>query len=354
MGNAITDLLQGASNAAASNVSGPVDLFAAALRALGVPVPENALLGSKWMEERGLTKKPQNALMGLLGEAAGLSAPIAAAAKAPQIAAGLLKHADQFQAYNKALGPAGASQAVVWHGSPHKFDKFDSAHIGKGEGAQAYGHGLYLAESPGVAGSYAKMNPASTVKVQRVWPSREHPNGAYEALMVRDSGPLEELGVFASRAEAEAAAQAARESASNIYKVDLPDPLIARMLDWDKPLHKQSAEVQQAIKDFEPMLKAAGMTDPNGGTSGLLGKGLYEALGYAMRSKAIERGTTAGTTLQQMQDNSSRALRAAGIPGIRYLDSGSRGAGAGTSNFVVFPGEENALRILERNGRPLP
>jgi hypothetical protein len=46
-------------------------------------------------------------------------------------------------------------------------------------------------------------------------------------------------------------------------------------------------------------------------------------------------------------------LRKAGIPGIRYLDGGSRGAGAGTSNYVVFPGEEGLLKILERNGAPL-
>jgi hypothetical protein len=46
-------------------------------------------------------------------------------------------------------------------------------------------------------------------------------------------------------------------------------------------------------------------------------------------------------------------LRQQGIPGIRYLDGGSRGAGSGTSNFVVFPGEEGALKILERNSKPL-
>ena len=45
---------------------------------------------------------------------------------------------------------------VVWHGSPHKFSKFDSSKIGTGEGAQAYGHGLYLAESPDVAKGYQK------------------------------------------------------------------------------------------------------------------------------------------------------------------------------------------------------
>jgi hypothetical protein len=42
------------------------------------------------------------------------------------------------------------------------------------------------------------------------------------------------------------------------------------------------------------------------------------------------------------------ALRQQGVPGIRYLDGGSRGAGAGSSNFVVFPGEEGLLSILGR------
>jgi hypothetical protein len=48
----------------------------------------------------------------------------------------------------------------------------------------------------------------------------------------------------------------------------------------------------------------------------------------------------------------SKALRQAGIPGIKYLDQGSRSTGKGTSNFVVFPGEEKSLTILERNGQP--
>jgi hypothetical protein len=43
---------------------------------------------------------------------------------------------------------------VAYHGSPHDFEKFDATKIGTGEGAQAYGHGLYFAESEGVAHSY--------------------------------------------------------------------------------------------------------------------------------------------------------------------------------------------------------
>ena len=45
---------------------------------------------------------------------------------------------------------------TAWHGSPHLFDKFKSEAIGTGEGAQAYGHGLYLAENPKVAQGYQK------------------------------------------------------------------------------------------------------------------------------------------------------------------------------------------------------
>ena len=36
------------------------------------------------------------------------------------------------------------------------------------------------------------------------------------------------------------------------------------------------------------------------------------------------------------ENAASKMLQEAGIPGIRYLDQGSRTAGKGTSNFVVF------------------
>ena len=59
-------------------------------------------------------------------------------------------------------------------------------------------------------------------------------------------------------------------------------------------------------------------------------------------------------TFDQPQDKViAEKLRQAGIPGIRYLDGGSRGTGAGTSNYVVFPGNGGLLSILERNGQPL-
>jgi len=45
---------------------------------------------------------------------------------------------------------------------------------------------------------------------------------------------------------------------------------------------------------------------------------------------------------------SSRMLREAGIPGIKYLDQGSRSAGEGSRNYVVF--DDSIINILRKYG----
>ena len=45
----------------------------------------------------------------------------------------------------------------------------------------------------------------------------------------------------------------------------------------------------------------------------------------------------------------SKALSEAGIPGIKYLDGGSRDAGDGTRNFVVF--NDKHVQITHKNGK---
>jgi hypothetical protein len=152
----LLDFFQGASNAAASNISAPVDGLAWLLNKAGMDI-KNPIGGSDWMRQKGLTAEPQNKFAGLLGESVGGLAPIIAAAKAPQIAKSLLQGAENLSA-PRTLNPQ--TGAIVWHGSPHKFNQFDSAKIGTGEGNQSYGHGLYLAESPEVAKSYLATGQA--------------------------------------------------------------------------------------------------------------------------------------------------------------------------------------------------
>src|SRR5882762_11676931 len=63
----------------------------------------------------------------------------------------MAKNIDQASQFNFG----GVTKPITaYHGSSHDFDRFDLSRIGTGEGAQAYGHGLYFAENEGVAKDY--------------------------------------------------------------------------------------------------------------------------------------------------------------------------------------------------------
>jgi hypothetical protein len=124
MANALQNLLQsfgqGASNSAASTVSAPVDGIAWLLRKAGLNVPE-PMGGSDWMERNGLTARPKNAIAGLLGETAGMLAPLVVAAKAPQIAGGLLSLDDKAMDMARRgaegyMNRTGMQQNMLYHG----------------------------------------------------------------------------------------------------------------------------------------------------------------------------------------------------------------------------------------------
>jgi hypothetical protein len=106
---ALRDTAQSASNSAASNLSAPVDAIAWALRKAGLPIPENAVGGSDWMEKKGLTAPVKEGIPKMAGEVLGGLAPVVAVAKAPQIAAGANRMIDN------AMAPAtlGKQRGVV-------------------------------------------------------------------------------------------------------------------------------------------------------------------------------------------------------------------------------------------------
>lgn len=355
MANALLDFLQGASNSAAANVSAPVDGIAWLLRKAGINV-DRPVMGSDWMRERGLTAEPTNKLAGILGESVGGVLPMVTAAKAPQIAQGLLQ-AERNLAAPRTLDPQAG--AILWHGSPHKFDAFDASKIGTGEGAQAYGHGLYLAESPDVAKQYqaALSSPeysskGRTLKGNEAWAAQFLHDFSGDALpkrrsiekainransVLNDTPTKQEILKYISTLDK----NGVDVVNGSLYKVDLPDEHIAKMLDWDKLLSEQPPEVQNAA------MKLAG---------GKLQDLASSQHRYLPTVKPLD--TMTGEEFIRTLNNGARGsteqiLQKQGIPGIRYLDGGSRGTGAGTSNYVVFPGNEGLLSILERNGQPL-
>jgi hypothetical protein len=244
----------------------------------------------------------------------------------------------------------GIAAATVWHGSPHKFDKFDSSKIGTGEGAQAYGHGLYLAESPDVAGRYAREVTGSKLKDligHQKASDRNATSSAIDYFSAMKNGvvarDLDAAGkpvsdqYIARQLDGLAKELSMQDAAFGVnpqlYKVDLPDEHIAKMLDYDNavPENVRKPLSQAALKEF-----GSGLTDASG-------EKLYKEMIFNFKQAGHPNPTQAATDWLTQQ----------GITGIRYLDGGSRGTGAGTSNFVVFPGNEGLLSILERNGQPI-
>ena len=267
------------------------------------------------------------------------------------------------------------SPLTVYHGSPHRFPptaknplgEFDRTKIGTGEGAQAYGYGHYVAEAPGVAKSYQPRSPEYEQKLlekyNRAQARRDYPTMEIleDAMLHKTPDEIIQRFTNAEDGYTPAHAKAARDfvnwygknppEVGALYKVDLSDEKIARMLDYDKPLSQQTKEVQEF---FEPIVAPRRATEAqsSGPEWGDLskpraydpkGSELMSLLGSGdpMTAESVLSGGTGG-------QRSAAQLQAAGIPGVRYLDEGSRGGGQGTSNFVVFPGEEEALNILER------
>ncbi|WP_300776438.1 LPD5 domain-containing protein, partial [uncultured Akkermansia sp.] len=90
-----------------------------------------------------------------------------------------LFHDGHFEAGNAVITEPGVTFSIAaLHASPHSFRKFSTAFMGKGEGAQAYGWGLYFATNPKVNRSY--MNQFAQDKA--TWRFREVETAAIEEM----------------------------------------------------------------------------------------------------------------------------------------------------------------------------
>jgi hypothetical protein len=228
----------------------------------------------------------------------------------------------------------------AFHGSPHSFGRFDTSKIGTGEGAQAYGHGLYFAENEGVARSYRDQLSGGTLTYDGK--PLGSPGGVSldRSIKMRiDQGmtPQEALkdalatmrhmgkGDFVDQAErawSNPDLMRYERNPGHMYEVDInADP--ERMLHWDKPLSEQSQHVRDALQTHKD---------------------------FGGRQNWDDRATGAEVYNQIAGDRQDAAsmLRFLGIPGIRYLDQGSRTAGEGTHNVVVF--DADTINLLRKYG----
>ena len=275
---------------------------------------------------------------------------------------------------------------TAYHGSPHDFERFDMSKIGTGEGAQAYGHGLYFAENPSVAKSYRPVssenkpvpiiidgqkfeNPTAMQKL--VAQHQGNVDAVHKAMSPHweraasefQSAPQDpdDLGymlaeddhqqALAQKAELEALRGKKIEHdysghheghalAGHSYEVRInahPD----HFLDWDKPLNEQSEYVQNALAGLHKSGKY--VARPQGSPY----RPSFEDNPRGRQFLAGLRDALGGSKKEASQN-----LYAAGIKGVKYLDQGSVNAThKGTRNYVVFDDKlVNVKRKYEKGG----
>jgi GNAT superfamily N-acetyltransferase len=325
----------------------------------------------------------------------------------------------------------------AFHGSPHSFDRFSLDKIGTGEGAQAYGHGLYFAESEDVARSYrdALQQPALSLggdivasnprlaRMAQAYPSADSAlQGARDQLaraentLASSSDDLERMIAEADISEARATIADLEPYAGqwfdktptgSMYEVGInADP--AAFMDWDAPIYRQPEPVRNVLREYgydapsapapigDPALRRIVDEALRRGESphdvGLMvdneydlyqqaqayaqqrGAGEVDGYGdfveqeaadylsalrtregqnagwaYNMAARDVPRAVPGGPAMptQRAPEISARLLEA-GVPGIRYLDGGSRTAGEGSSNYVLF--NDELVKILRKYG----
>lgn len=257
-----------------------------------------------------------------------------------------------------ADGAGGAARKGIraFHGSPHDFDKFSLDKIGTGEGAQAYGHGLYFAESEGVAKSYRDQLTGDAFLIDGAsfnslrgsdamadaWREAATKKGIPDGVIAAAERSMRlgstmntvvddvSIDLMLSPKEFEAQLRSVlSKPTGRMYEVNInADP--EDFLDWDLPLAGQSRAIQDRVRSVAP--NAPGMASGN------------RLLAEAYPSNA----TPFTSAADRAQAQASQRLREAGIPGIKYLDQGSRAAGDGSRNYVVF--DDSLVEILRKYG----
>lgn len=313
----------------------------------------------------------------------------------------------------------------AYHGTPHKVDRFSTDKIGTGEGAQVYGWGLYFAENPSVAKEYRtqlsykdvrdKFLKALAANATEEEVMAEIGTGAFtakqervlEALAADDwlgfDYPAQAISAAYGKLDNYDPSPELREAVADsgqLYTVDLlPEP--DAFLNWDKSFNEQSEAVKSAIRAARQKASDDYFKNPDD-IQAVEAVATLRIILDEQERRGEEVYRNISSSLGANSKKASEFLAAAGIPGIRYLDQGSRqGVSTGyiygknayywvddgtnanhrrfpsgntaesqakakadadayaaelrsklTYNYVIF--DDKLVKILEENGQPVP
>jgi hypothetical protein len=295
----------------------------------------------------------------------------------------------------------------------HPLGRFDMSKLGTGEGAQAYGQGLYFAESEDLARGYRdQLTKPRVQRAQRLLSNSgndvdlaiENAKKEIDRLKSLDLTPetgsskreslisLQEEKI----AELTKLKNTGQMSKGSMYEVNI-DATPDDFLDYDKPLSEQSDRVKEALgikgqqnkllalqaksNELQALYDKALSNVPSnqsfddlfGDSAALRSEGellteknrIDEEIKLLTTPKDFQLGDRkipirvqdyfSGANLIQGQGAASeisKQLLDKGIKGIKYLDQGSRAAGKGTSNYVVF--DDKLISIAKKYGISIP
>jgi len=284
----------------------------------------------------------------------------------------------------------------AYHGTPYRFDEFDVERIGRGEGAQMYGYGLYFADEADTARGYRRNINADKLdamnnrmsEIAKELPKYDIPGqyrqyndpkgfelaAEYDRLM-EDRSALREFNITIGGRDINdfySGLTGARATDLDYQKAEIIEQI---MIDGDMLGVVQRQEEYDAYPEgvykwfketIEPNFDAPGalyevgiradkseLLDWNKPVSeqppairdALLEKGIKETAD----GRTVYYGLAADAKGRDAQKKATEAAEKLGIKGIRYEDPQAR---AGSKNYVIF--DPRTIDIATRYGIALP
>ena len=278
----------------------------------------------------------------------------------------------------------------AFHGSPYDFDRFDMSKIGTGEGAQAYGRGLYFAEAEPTAMAYRDTLSAGhkgrssleyagervkDLRFEDATEGQERKEQILDKIATEmsffDQKPENVINRQIKMLEADIAKPLSKTGDPEVDEIeeamrlsDLRQLEIYKSLDPEKFKRGKMYEVniaadpenflnyQDTISNMPDQVRARLYKNPT----------IKEFLDLRKEDGMRPEFYTGGTFYDEFSDYvggenvASDILNEAGIPGIKYLDLGSRGGAKSlkdaTRNFVVF--DDATIEIMRKYGLLAP
>ena len=267
---------------------------------------------------------------------------------------------------------------LAWHGTPYRgIEKtgFKLNKIGTGEGAQAYGWGIYFASQRHVAEEYRRNLTRDTPQARYEMLGKHkdmldrqiRQGGSYlrydeqgrviaQGLALKDGADMKGVVIqpYSKWKLAKLKKQAAELEAQmnelrallgpggsiaggQLYQTEVPED--KDLLIWDSPWNKQPLKVRRAVVNFLRQV-SNGPVHPT--QSDISRIHAADALKHRIQDRKRSDALTGKDLYTAFRDifggpkAASEALRAAGVPGLRYLDGMSRAGGEGTYNYVIW------------------